>query len=292
MRQIGHLKNERYARSFGDYLAGLEIKNLVETESDGTWAVWIYSEDQLALSRDLLNRYLLNPEDPKYRQSAGKSAVMQQEEEREGEKFAKRVRTRENIWRESTFGRVTLGLIVACVGVFFYGHFNGDSPQMDALRISNTFSGGILPEVRNGQVWRLITPVLIHYDIFHLLFNMLMLKSLGTLIEMRQGPLRLGLLILLFAAGSNLGQYLVSGPFFGGMSGVIYGLFGYAWMRGKTDPASGLYLDPTTVIMMLAWFFLCLFGIIGSVANTAHGVGLVMGILLGIIPGRARKFVA
>jgi membrane associated rhomboid family serine protease len=39
-----------------------------------------------------------------------------------------------------------------------------------------------------------------------------------------------------------------------------------------------------TVAMMLVWFFLCLFGLIGRVANGAHGVGLVMGIIWGALP--------
>ena len=45
-------------------------------------------------------------------------------------------------------------------------------------------------------------------------------------------------LVLVIAALSNLGQYFVSGPNFCGISGVVYGLFGYIWMKGRFDPAS------------------------------------------------------
>ena len=41
--------------------------------------------------------------------------------------------------------------------------------------------------------------------------------------------------------------------------------------------------------MMLAWFFLCLFGVIGNVANVTHTVGLVLGLLWGAAP-MARRF--
>jgi len=67
------------------------------------------------------------------------------------------------------------------------------------------------------------------------------------------------------------------------MSGVIYGLLGYVWLRGKFDPGSGLYLHPSTVTMMIIWFFLCLTGIVGSIANVTHAVGLGMGMAWGYL---------
>jgi GlpG protein len=86
---------------------------------------------------------------------------------------------------------------------------------------------------------------------------------------------------------SNLGQMYMSGPGFGGMSGVVYGLLGYIWIRGKFDPASGLYLHSSTVIMMLIWFFICFApnAIPGMprIANTAHAVGLVSGMVWGYL---------
>ena len=83
------------------------------------------------------------------------------------------------------------------------------------------------------------------------------LRDLGSMIEERQSTRRLALLVFTISAASNLAQYLVSGPRFGGMSGVVYGLLGYIWIRGKFDPSSGLFLHPTTVQMMLIWFVLC-----------------------------------
>jgi GlpG protein len=112
---------------------------------------------------------------------------------------------------------------------------------------------------------------------------MMWLYDLGGMVEARQGRLRLGLIVLVIAVLSNLGQYWMAGPIFGGMSGVVYGLLGYVWMRGKFDPASGLFLHQTTVLMMLIWFFVCLFGWVGRVANTAHAVGLVVGMAWGYL---------
>jgi GlpG protein len=144
--------------------------------------------------------------------------------------------------------------------------------------------------VRSGEIWRLITPIFIHFGPTHLLFNMLVLYDLGRLIEKAQGTKRLALLVVVIGVGSNIGQYLIGGPGFGGMSGVLYGMVGYIWLRSQCDPASGLMISPMTLGVMLVWFFLCLFGIIPGVANGTHAIGLVMGIIWGGFPMVKRIF--
>jgi GlpG protein len=74
---------------------------------------------------------------------------------------------------------------------------------------------------------------------------------------------------------------LHDGPFFGGMSGVDYALFGYAWMKTRYDPTPGLFLPRETVLMGLIWLVVCLTGLAGNIANTAHFVGLGVGVIAG-----------
>jgi len=81
----------------------------------------------------------------------------------------------------------------------------------------------------------------------------------------------------------------VGGPFFGGMSGVVYGLIGYIWVRGKFDVTCGLFLHRTTVMMAMIWFFLCLADVIPHVANAAHAAGLGMGMVWGFVSARGWK---
>ena len=73
-------------------------------------------------------------------------------------------------------------------------------------------------------------------------------------------------------------------PRFGGLSGVIYGLFGYAWMKMRFAPELGLGLSRETVLIMLVWFFLCLTGVVGNIANVAHASGLILGLVIGATP--------
>jgi GlpG protein len=283
MRLIGHLKTEGSARTFGDYLTSLDIRNLVEPEQDG-WAIWVYAEDQIEAGRNALASYFANPDDGKFRRASQTAAALRQKEKEEGAKFARRMRTREQLWPVAGRGRLTLVLIVASVLLTVVFQFTSDNSPSHYWFFISLRRASFLPEVRHGEVWRLITPIFLHMTMSHLLFNMFALNALGSIIESREGSRKLLAMVLVLGILSNLTQYLASGPFFGGMSGVVYGLFGYAWIRGKVDPASGYFLDGLTIAIMLVWFFLCLFGFLGGVANGAHATGLVLGMLWGAAP--------
>ena len=66
------------------------------------------------------------------------------------------------------------------------------------------------------------------------------------------------------------------------MSGVVYGLFGYVWMKGKYDPGEGMFLHPSTIMIMLFWFAFCFVGPM-NIANGAHAGGLAVGTLWGYL---------
>jgi GlpG protein len=65
------------------------------------------------------------------------------------------------------------------------------------------------------------------------------------------------------------------------MSGVVYGLAGYVWMMGKYHPASGVGLNSQSATILLIWLVVCYTGVVGPVANTAHLVGLIVGVIWG-----------
>jgi GlpG protein len=189
---------------------------------------------------------------------------------------------------------MTMALIITCAATFFVSKMGENTEPVGTFYISEYVHLGakdapvylaatqtVLPEVMEGQVWRVITPIFLHFGFLHILFNMFWLHDLGSLIENRRGTGYFVAFILLAAIISNIAQYCVSGPSFGGMSGVVYGLFGYVWMKGKFDPGDGIEMNPSTVTIMLAWFALCFTGIFGHVANWAHAAGLAVGTLWG-----------
>jgi len=137
-------------------------------------------------------------------------------------------------------------------------------------------------------VWRLATPMLVHFSVVHILFNMLWMWDLGRLIELLKGSAFLLVFVLLTGIASNVAQYAITGnPLFGGMSGVVYALLGYVWMQGRHNPRFGFVLHKSTVIMMLGWYVLCWTGLAGPIANWAHTAGLVLGVAWGYVQARA-----
>jgi len=175
---------------------------------------------------------------------------------------------------------VTLVLIAVSV-VFSLASSFGDHLQMLAPFLFSEYMGTGFNEVLHGQLWRLITPIFIHFGMIHIFFNMLWLYDLGTILETRQGSPRFGLLVGIIGVISNIGQYLWGGALFGGMSGVVYGLLGYFWVQSKLNPRFNLVLHNYVVYMMLGWFIACWVGLIPGVANMGHTMGLVSGLLLG-----------
>ena len=247
-------------------------------------------EDQIQDAERLLTEFRSNPADPQYRAQAREAADRRAEAEKREAGYRKKQQERRHLFQAPTaygFGPLTFALMVISVTVFILSGMGKDFRPIQGLFIRNFVAGGSagagLPEVLQGQVWRLVTPIFIHFNLLHILFNLLWLHDLGSMIEGRQSTGMLARLVLGLAVVSNLVQFWFGGPVFGGMSGVVYGLLGYIWMRGKFDPGSGLYLHPTTLTMMILWFFACFTPIVPHVANAAHAGGLVMGIAWGYL---------
>jgi GlpG protein len=309
MRQIATLPNES-AQTFADYLLTRKIRTQLLPENDGV-GVWVCDEDQVAQARQELAEFTGNPSDPRFHQAGAVAESMRRQEERVEAEYNQLQRRLEARMRGLSGGRlpVTITLMVISIAVALASKLGADDQGrlLQKLHIASwtqervdghtRFLWHHLDEIRAGQVWRLVTPIFIHYGVIHLLFNMLMLLSLGGAVEARRGSLRYLLLVLVLAVGSNLAQYylghttfddgrlvLKGSPAFGGMSGVLYGLFGYAWMKSRYEPALGLNLTRDTVVILLVWFFLCLLGIVFRAANGAHAGGLLLGIVIGLAP--------
>ena len=287
---IGQLGTEPEARVLSAHLSVEGIENQVEPDHGGRWAIWVHSEDQLEHATTLLRRFSENPGDPRYAQAVQRALEKRRREEQAATAAERRYFDPGKLFPERIYGIgvLTAALIGISILVTLISGFGDAAGPRGWLSITRyVYEDGYvrwrpgLPEIQRGEVWRLFSPAFIHFGILHLLFNMLWLKDLGSRIEHLQGRWRLLALVLVIAALSNVAQFGVGGPSFGGMSGVVYGLLGYVWLRGRLDPASGLHVDRQTMLLMVIWFFLCLFHIIPHVANAAHGAGFVLGLLWG-----------
>lgn len=178
-------------------------------------------------------------------------------------------------------GETTFFILVVCVVLYGLSYLEMGKRLVDMLFMGSPESG-FLYEILHGQVWRLITPIFIHLSILHILFNMLWFKDLGYIIEYKFGKKDLLVLIGISAMISNLLQYFVSGPQFGGMSGVLYAMLGFVWVYKKLHLDFDYSLPGRDITIMIGWLLLCLTGFLGPIANTAHAGGLFVGMLYAV----------
>ena len=175
-------------------------------------------------------------------------------------------------------GKVTTKIIIFCVIIYLFSYLSIGKGLYDLLFIDGHQSG-FLTDFYKGQFWRLLTPIFLHMGFFHILFNMLWINDLGRIFEYKFTTKKYLLFIIVTGIFSNCLQYFFKGPSFGGMSGVLYGLLSFLWINKKLNPEFEFSLPKHDTIMMILWFFLCLFGIFPNVANFAHAGGIVIGIL-------------
>jgi GlpG protein len=328
MRQAGTLPNEATANRFVDYLLTLGIEAKADATGDG-YLIWIFDENQLAKSKEELNAFLLSPDDAKYANVEKKAATRRREVKARYQAANRNIINVRNRWSTpGGRGRrpVTLVLIGICIFVGAITKFGKDKrpiepylfmtsvsheqrvpSEEEIARVSEEygttnlseneralaklfgFYDDSLPEIRHGQIWRLVTPMFIHMDMLHLLFNMWWLFVLGGMIEDRYGSGWLIVLVLSSQVISTLTEYFWQGPIFGGMSGVNYALFGYAWMKSKFDPAAGFRIAESTIFLMMLWLVVCFSGLVGPVANGGHVGGLIAGLIFGYAPKLMRR---
>lgn len=178
---------------------------------------------------------------------------------------------------------LTVTLIGISILIALLTQLGSHSPILNALYIADPATGGFVA-INSGQVWRLITPIFLHFSLMHIVFNMLWIWDLGRMVEWRRGALFLAAFVLIVGIASNLVEYaMTKWPQFGGMSAVIYGLLGFVWMQSKYNPRPGFVLAQPTVVMMLVWFVVCWLGLVDAVGNWAHTAGLLIGIAWGLI---------
>ncbi len=302
MRYLAQLTGKSNTERFVAYLLSENISAHVEPESSNKdlWEIWIRDEDKLAQARQAFAQFEANPTNERYTKAIEQADSIIRQRREKAAASAKLQRSSKQVFSRTDLvgGRippVTLTLLILAAIVSLLTQFADPSPtnslgrtMLSELRfvdISDYAKAEKDPaaSLRKFEFWRLITPIFLHMDPLHIIFNAFMLVSLGRLTERLEGPLRFALIVLGIAIFSNmlqglLPENLMGSPFFGGLSGVVYGLFGYIWVKTTLNPSLGIALSPTTVIILLAWLFLNMAGVFDlNIANMAHLGGLISG---------------
>ena len=274
---IGQLNNQRAAQAFCDYLKTKQVNAWIES-TDDTYLIYIDDVKAEDFSCTELREFLANPSDSKYLEASWNEGVVDLKIDNSSPN-----KNASLYWKNflSRSGSMTKLLVFISVSVTLLTSFGENIEVTRHFLISDiTQYQGHLAEVANGEVWRLVTPIFLHFMVIHILFNMMWLWDLGGTVERIQS--KGFLLFFVFSIGilSNLIQYYSNGPAFGGMSGVVYGLLGYTWIR-SLNVRSGYQLPKSIIGLMLAWLVLGYTGLIGAIGNAAHLSGLMLGMAYG-----------
>jgi GlpG protein len=298
LRQIGTLPSTTDPQVLGDYLLSQGVASRALQSAEG-WAIWVLDEDKVESARAAFLAYQQNPDDSRYSGASSAAEAARREQARRDREYRKNVRDMRGQYDGLNFPRrpLTIILMAICIAVYIgtmvsrHSHFviwdNLGFFSFAALVNRQDLSGG-LAAIHAGEVWRLVTPIFLHVNLMHLAFNMWATWIEGTLIEYCRGTRTLAVLTFVSAVTSNVGQFIYEVNFdcqlnqFGGISGVGYALFGYIWMKSLYEPEHGMRMHPATVRMMILWLLLGFSGFGIPMANGAHVVGLIVGVLFGL----------
>ncbi|MDZ7871253.1 MAG: rhomboid family intramembrane serine protease [Rheinheimera sp.] len=142
-------------------------------------------------------------------------------------------------------------------------------------------------EVLSYRWW---SPILLHFSASHLMFNLLALWIYGGRLEVWLGSRQLLWLTLLAGFISNTAQFLLVGPNFGGLSGVVYAIFGFVWVYGWRYPTQPLQLSKPDLVMALGFLALGFADLLWvNTANWAHLSGFVCGMAVAMLARRPHR---
>jgi membrane associated rhomboid family serine protease len=137
--------------------------------------------------------------------------------------------------------------------------------------------GQVRVGVADGEYYRLVTSMFLHYGLLHLALNMWALWVLGRELEARFGPGRFLALYLLSGLGGSVAAYLfVPEAQAAGASGAIYGLFAALFVVFRR-----LNRDTSAIITVLVINLIFSFSV-SSISLEAHLGGLITGALVGV----------
>jgi GlpG protein len=272
MRSLIVLDNPRLSQAFIDYMACQQVEIKMMPSSEGQIELWLLNDSQYEAVQPELERFLAQPTHARYA-----DASWQRTDTRDV-KFQYRST---NYWHliRAQAGFFTLTIMLCSLVIYGLSLIGFGQDVFNWLHAPAALE-------QKWQLWRWITPALFHFSALHITFNLLWWWQLGGNIEKRLGSAKLLLIFLASAALSNVGQYWVDGPSFGGLSGVVYALVGYVWIVGWQRPDLGLSLSKPVIGFMLVWLMFGYIQPLMAIANTAHLIGLVCGVLLAVIETR------
>ncbi|HEY7773654.1 MAG TPA: rhomboid family intramembrane serine protease [Marinagarivorans sp.] len=140
-----------------------------------------------------------------------------------------------------------------------------------------------------AEPWRMLTPVFLHFSLAHIIFNAAAMVQVGSWVERLWGlRFYLVLCVLTGIAGNALQYSWSQSPMFGGLSGIVFGLFTFNGVTQLLQPHKAFPLPKGLYVMLAVWliagftpFFEQVFGV--QMGNGAHLGGAIAGAVIAVL---------
>lgn len=182
---------------------------------------------------------------------------------------------------------ITSVIEIICV-LFFIGQFINEPWMLETFSL-NHVSGFDLP----FDIYRLLTPVFLHFGIMHIAFNLVMWEAMARPVERYLGRVKLFSVFISVALVSNVLQFAFMSQMgiFGGLSGAVYGILAYFGLVSKRADCPSGFVFPRGLIAVSLIFIAFGFFTSGT-ANICHIGGLLLGLAWGYIDLHRRRLFA
>lgn len=188
------------------------------------------------------------------------------------------------IWMPGPGFRVTPVLILINAFMFLVLAISNFSLSTFSVQSGITLGANYGPLVLDGQWWRLLSSLFLHWSLMHLLFNMVSLLFLGRIIEPLIGHATFLTVYLITGICSGLASlYFNQNVVSAGASGAVFGLFGiFVSLLMSNLVRKDVRIQWLKSIGAILAINLAM-GLFLPVDNAAHMGGLVSGVVIGLL---------
>lgn len=172
-------------------------------------------------------------------------------------------------------------IVLFNIAIFIVGTF------VEIATSSNLFlelGAKINYKIADYEYYRLITPMFLHADIFHIVFNSFALFNIGRNVEIALGKTKFLIIYLVSVLFGSMGSFIFNDSISVGASGGVFGLIGAMLFVSLLYPDSIKKLLQKDIITLIAVNLL--FGFTNPrIDNAAHISGLIGGVLISFALG-------
>ena len=258
------------ALNFTDYLNTINIKAHCKDSINGKWLVYVNTQEDVYKAKRELFSYAQSPYAKRYVQASWQRRRTIAKDRELGLGFFRALN-----WDPFSFTSI---IEIICV-LFFICQLFFQNQMLDYFSLTK-----YIELSKPWEYYRLISPAFLHFGIVHIAFNLVMWESLARPIEHNLGKVKLFSVFVSVVLISNVLQLAFLPPYavFGGLSGAVYGVIGFAGILSSNKNFAYRLNIPRGLLSVSIIFVLLGFEINDSLANFCHLGGLVVGVMLGL----------